>query len=168
MTQPHPETVRELRAEVRKTLELVARQRAFYDSFLTGDYRKLGQGKVAAIVIAEVLTDYYTCVETLFWRIAQFFGNGIPAGRWHAEVLRRMTLCVEGVRERVLSDATFARLDELRRFRHFRRYYFGQEYDWGKLAYLQQAYGELDGLLGQDLARFDGFLERLAQETDKA
>jgi hypothetical protein len=166
MTDHNPDRVRELQAELQKTLGLLARQRAFYDDFLAGDYQKLGRGKVAAIVVAEVLTDYYTCVETLFWRISQFFENNLPADRWHAEVLRKMTLQVDGVRERVLSDGTFARLDELRRFRHFRRYYFEFDYDWGKLDYLLTVYDGLTGLLARDLTGFERFLDSLARRLE--
>jgi hypothetical protein len=161
MTAPSPDSIRELRAEVRKTLDLVSRQRGFYTGFLEGDFRRLGQGTAAAIVIAEVLTNYYTCVETLLWRIAQFFENRVPQERWHAEVLRRMTLHIEGVREKVIEDETFTRLDELRRFRHFRRYYFSMDYDWGRLGYLQVVYRELADLLERDLGRFDRFLQAL-------
>lgn len=165
MTDHSPDMVRELQAEITKTLGLVARQRSFYDEFMAGDFQKLGRGKVAAIVVAEVLTDYYTCVETLFWRIAQFFENNLPADRWHAEVLRKMTLSIPGVRERAVSDEAYVRLTELRKFRHFRRYYFEFDYDWGKLDYLRSQYEELGVLLARDVAGFDGFLERLlAQE----
>jgi hypothetical protein len=157
--------IRELQAEIQKTLGLVGRQRSFYDEFMAGDYLKLGKGKVAAVVVAEVLTDFYTCVETLFWRISQFFENNLPADRWHAEVLRKMTLSIPGVRERAVSDEVYAKLTELRKFRHFRRYYFEFDYDWGKLDYLRSQYEELGVLLARDLAEFGGFLEKLlAQE----
>ena len=163
MTASSPDAIRELQAEIRKASEVVARQRAFYEEFLAGDFQKLGRGKVSAIVVAEVLTDYYICAETLFWRISQFFENNLPAERWHAEVLRKMTLQVDGVRERVLSEETFRRLDELRRFRHFRRYYFALEYDWAKLDYLLTVYADLRELLARDLAGFERFLDRLAK-----
>ena len=114
MTDRSPDMVRELQAEVQKTLDLLARQRSFYDEFRTGDYQRLGRGKVAAIVVAEVLTDYYTCAETLFWRVSQFFENNLPAERWHAEVLRKMTLSIPGVRERAVSDEAYLRLIDVR------------------------------------------------------
>lgn len=36
----------------------------------------------------------------------------------------------------VISSGTYGRLDELMRFRHFKRYYFQLEYDWDRLEYL--------------------------------
>ena len=42
-----------------------------------------------------------------------------------------MTWTVPEVRERVISDATYHALSELRRFRHFKRYYFAFDYDLG-------------------------------------
>jgi hypothetical protein len=42
MTAPSPDSIRELRAEIQKTLDLVDRQRIFYRGFLDGDLRRLG------------------------------------------------------------------------------------------------------------------------------
>lgn len=169
MTDRSPDRIRELQAEVQKTLDLMARQQGFYSQFMAGEYVQLGRGRVAAIVVAEVLTDYYTCAETLFWRISQFFENNLPADRWHAEVLRKMTLSIPGVRERAVSDEAYLRLTELRKFRHFRRYYFGLDYEWDKLDFLLGQYEQLTVLLARDLAGFSGFLERLlAQRSAEA
>ena len=156
-----PDNINILKSEISKTLEVLDKLDAFYREFLAVDFKVLGKKQSSAIILAEVLTDSYTCSETLFLRISQFFENHLEADKWHADLLRKMTLRIEGVREPVLSDASYSRLLELMKFRHFRRYYFEVEYDWDKLAYLQQKYEELRKLLPQDLARFREFLDRL-------
>jgi len=40
-----------------------------------------------------------------------------------------MSIDVPAIRPRVLADDTFPCMDELMRFRHFRRYYFDRRYD---------------------------------------
>ena len=52
----------------------------------------------------------------------------------------QMTLTIPEVRPRVISDATFAALSELRRFRHFKRYYFSFDYDWDRLELVRSKY----------------------------
>ena len=45
---------------------------------------------------------------------------GDQAG-WHVELLRRMTLDIEGFRPPLISQSAYDALDELRRFRHLFR-----------------------------------------------
>ncbi len=85
------------------------------------DLPKLGRTQRAAILVAGILESYYTCAETAFLRISQFFENHLRPDRWHRELLERMTLEVEGVRPRVLSDITYSDLSDLMQFRHFKR-----------------------------------------------
>lgn len=66
-----------------------------------------------AIIISDVMVSFYTCLETAFLRISQFFENALDDARWHEQLLRAMTWTVPGVRERVISDATCAALSEL-------------------------------------------------------
>ena len=47
-----------------------------------------------------------------------------------------MKVEVPGIRPTVLSQSTHHHLDELRRFRHFKRYYFEFDYDWERLDYM--------------------------------
>jgi len=154
--------IAELRGRIRKTLEVLAEQGAFYDEFRGEDLDKLGRGKAAAIVVSGILCDAYTCCETLFLRISQFFENNLSPAKWHADLLDKMALRIEGVREPVLNRRTYELLLELMRFRHFRRYYFGFDYDWDKLDYLCRKYEELRERLPRDLEQFEEFLERLA------
>lgn len=154
-----------LLGQIGKSESVLKRITEEYDTFLETDFKLLGRKSTSAIVIAEYLVDYYTCLETLFFRISQFFENSLKKERWHADLLERMTLRVEGVREPVISDGTQAILGELMKFRHFRRYYFELNYDWDKLEYLQKKFVEVRGLIPSELASFKAFVRRL-QEDD--
>lgn len=154
-----------LRGEVRKTLQLLGKLDHFYREFQHRDLPKLGRGPSAAIVVAGILENVYTCAETLFMRISQAFENHLPPDRWHRELLTRMTLHIAGLREQVLEDDTQACLLELMKFRHFRRYYFEFDYDWDRLDFLLKKYAALQTLLPRDLERFDQFLAALVQAT---
>lgn len=155
------ETVAELSARIEKTKHLLNRIGSEYDAFLRDDFKHMGRKNTSAIVIAELMVDYYTCLETCFLRISQFFENHLTEDRWHADLLEKMTMRIEGTRDAVVSDASAAALGELMKFRHFRRYYFEMEYDWDKLEYLQKVFARVrDGVPGE-LSTFQAFLRRL-------
>ena len=114
-----------LLARIQRTKGLLRRIVGEYTGFLEGDFRILGRKNSAAIVVAELMVNYYTCAETLFLRISQHFENDLDPQRWHADLLEKMLLRIDGVRDAVISEETAQSLGELMRFRHFRRYYFG-------------------------------------------
>jgi hypothetical protein len=153
-----------LLSQIRKSESVLKRITDEYDTFLRTDFKMLGKKNTSAIVIAEYLVDYYTCLESLFFRISQFFENNLSKEKWHADLLERMTLQVEGLREPVVSDHTQAILSELMKFRHFRRYYFELNYDWDKLAYLQKKLGEVRDLIPTELDTFKAFVCELQEE----
>ena len=143
---------------------ILAKQSAKYRLFKEQDFPLLGKKTSSAMIMAEFITDYYTCLETLFFRISQFFENNLSPERWHTEVLEKMTLNIPGIREAVLTDRTYHLLIEMMKFRHFRRYYVEMDYDWDKLDYLKKKFEELPHLVDADLQRFRCFLDRLAAE----
>ncbi len=119
-----------------------------------------------AVMLAEILANTYTCVETILFRIARVFENHLDAREWHKELLRKMSVEVPGVRKAVLSQKTCLLLDELRRFRHFRRYYYHFDYDWARLDYLRTVYERLMPVIHQDLDDYVDFLLVLAEAKD--
>ena len=72
-----------------------------------------------------------------------------------------MLLEVPGLRPKVVSRVTFEIIRELMRFRHFRRYYYEQDYDWDRLEFLRKKLEELFPLLDTDLSRFASYLTAL-------
>jgi len=123
-----------------------------------------GRTKMTAMIAAQLLENFYTYLETIFLRISQFFENNLPHEAWHAALLDRMTLRVSGVRDAAITNGTRILLDELRRFRHFKRYYFELEYDWARLDYLLGVYRRALPLVRSDLNSFKSFLKKLGSD----
>jgi hypothetical protein len=89
-----------------------------------------------ALALSQALGNYYTCIETIFFRISQFFENSLPQNRWHQALLEKMTLEIPEIRPKVISYASYQGLSEILKFRHFSRYYYEFDYDWDKLRFL--------------------------------
>ena len=105
-------------------------------SVLENEIKLLGKPPASALIIAGMLENYYTCLETIFVRISQFFENHLNPSRWHSDLLQKMTLNIPGIRTSAVSDESFSALHELLKFRHFKRYYSDLEYDWDRLDFL--------------------------------
>ena len=157
------ELVAELVEETRKSRIMLVKIDSFYKEFKNNDLTLLGKKRASAIVMAEIMVDFYTCIETLFLRIAQFFENTLRKDKWHSDLLHKMTLEIEGARKAVISDQTYSILLEFLKFRHFKRYYFEFDYDWDKLEFLEKKYGQVQPLLEEDLKNFEDFLNKLRQ-----
>ncbi len=149
-----------LRAELKKSLTVLSRIESYILDFqqqkMKGD-----PGLDEAMILTQALTNYYTCLETIFLRISKFFENNLDQGQWHRSLLEKMTLEIEEVRPRVISETVHAGLSELMKFRYFSRYYFELDYDWDKLRYLIKKFNDIHTPLRADLAEFDSFLKRL-------
>ena len=156
-----------LAAELRSALPVLDRIDRFHDEFHRRPHASR-QSVENAIVVSDVMVSFYTCLETAFLRISQFFENALDDARWHEQLLRAMTWTVPGVRERVISDATCAALSELRRFRHFKRYYFAFDYDWERLELVRSKYLACRGRVRAELEAYASYVEHLAEEARKA
>ena len=85
----------------------------------TARERFAGDGAAQEEACAFHLCRLFNVVEQMALRVARRFENSIddPA-RWHAELIRRMTLDIPGVRPPLFSRELAAPLGELRGFRH--------------------------------------------------
>ena len=124
----------------------------------------IGKNEKSAVMVAGFLENYYTCLETIFLRISQFFENNLTDRRWHLELLEKMTLHLEGIRPAVVSEENYPRLLELLKFRHFRRYYFDLAYDWDRLEFLIRKLREAHPVVLCDANQFSRFLQELFVE----
>ena len=156
-----PTEIRELQSQISHQIEVLDELVTYLGSYIAKRPEETERTREDGLVVAGVLENYYTAAETVLLRIVQQFGNQLDAERWRASLLEQLTIDVRDVRPRVLTDATCARLDELRRFRHFKRYYYRIDYDWDKLAFLIKKTNELQPLLVTDLQRFSEFLSLL-------
>ena len=150
---PGAEIAGEIASQVRVLSELYD----YLQQILTDDVPQEGKSRKNGLVVAGLLENYYTAAETIMFRIAQTFGNNIDGQRWHADLLRRLNIEVSGVRPRLLTDNSYDDLDELRRFRHFKRYYYRPEYDWDKLDFLTGKLRRLHPRFVQELEAFRVF-----------
>jgi hypothetical protein len=152
--------------EIEKGLMVYFRIFDFYKDFTKNKFNRKLKKIEDAIVISEVFCNSYTCLETIFLRISQHFENNLQSNRWHQNLLQNMTIRVDDIRERVLSEETYNVLLEFLKFRHFKRYYFEFSYDWDKLDFLQKKYKKLLPLIKKDITAFVAFLRKLADNTN--
>ena len=157
MSEGIPELLAQIRAH-RRRLEAVYRS---MESALDGEIAQLGRTPISALIVAGLLENYYTCLETIYLRISQSFENRLEAARWHNDLLQKMTLEIEDVRTAAVSDEAFSPLFELLKFRLFKRYYFELEYDWDRLDYLVTKLRQAHPLVTRDLERFVRFAAAL-------
>jgi hypothetical protein len=149
-----------LKNEIEKGQAVLAKIEDYYNEFaseIKPDKRTTAQ----AIVISDLICNYYTCLETIFLRISQFFENSLTKEKWHQDLLQKMTLHITDIREAVILDDTYNLLLELLKFRHFKRYYFDFNYDWDKLDYIQKKFQQLRPQLKIELTGFKRFLDKL-------
>lgn len=94
-----------------------------------GESREL-PADVAASWKGYTLHNVYSALEQTFERIARAFENQVDQPeRYHAELLRRMTLEIPRVRPALLSRPAYEMLSELRSFRHVFRHAYDYELD---------------------------------------
>lgn len=107
------------------------------------------------------LHNLYGAFEQLFEEVAHFFENQIDQARYHADMIRRMQLEIQGIRPALLSAKTASDLDELRRFRHLFRHAYAAELDPDKVADLAAQAVRTQRAFARD---FERFLARLRPE----
>jgi hypothetical protein len=152
--------VRTLRAEIRESLAVLERIETFLMDYQ--DEKLLeNPGLEEAMVVTQSLTNYYTCLETLFLRISRFFENSLDREQWHRSLLEKMALEIEDFRPRVIGRDVYLVLLELLKFRHFARYYFELDYDWDKLRFLLKKFNWVRSEVRLNLVEFDRFLRQL-------
>ncbi len=158
--------LRELLGEIGRFESASQRLLSAIDRLMTDDVPAIGKTTTTGVAAAGLVENLYTAVETVFVRIAQTFGNNLRPERWHSDLLSRMTVEVPGVRPAVLSESIYSHLDELMRFRHFKRYYFHLDYDWGRLEYLIGVVRKITPMVSGELASFRSYVETVIGELE--
>jgi len=148
------DTMKSLAAEARTTLDVIRRIEDYYDDYTGSSLNRAEPSRESRIVLAEIFGNYYTALETFFLRVSQTFENNLSPARWHAELLNKMVLEIDGIRPRVVSATTRDALRELMRFRHFKRYYLEFDYDWDKLAFLEKKFVTVRAAIHDEITQF--------------
>jgi len=152
--------IQTLRSEINKSLSVLARIEDYIVDFQQQKLKRTS-GLDEAMIVTQALTNYYTCIETLFFRISKFFENNLDKKQWHHSLLKKMTLEIEDIRPKVICESVYQGLLELLKFRHFSRYYFELDYDWDKLRFLLKKFNDIHIQVKTDLSEFDCFLNTL-------
>ena len=151
-------SIRLLEAEIEKYITILDELYSEFTTALTEDVKLLGRTKRSAAMVASIIESYFTCAETIFLRISQFFENNLSENRWHKDLLEKMTLQINEIRPRVISDTVYKDMEELLRFRHFKRYYFNLAYDWERLDEIIKRAKRVHVPLKSDLTGFNNTL----------
>lgn len=159
--------LRELLGEIDRFDNVSRQLLSALDHLLTKDVAVIGRTTTTGVATAGLLENFYTAVETVLVRIAQNFGNNLRPERWHSDLLQRMTVEVPGVRPAVLSEEVYSHLDELMRFRHFKRYYYHLEYDWTRLGYLTDLAQRTAPMVTGELATFRSYVQSVIAELER-
>ena len=86
---------------------------------------------------AYLVHNLYNGFEAYFYRISQFYENGLPKENWHKVLLDRMTDSMEGYRPAVLLADDLAPFQELRAFRHLVRHLYDRDIDPTRIRFVQ-------------------------------
>ncbi len=122
--------------------------------------RKQAKGTAGTESVAYQLHNLYCAFEDLFKIIANAFENHIQDTiKYHAELLKRMAIPIEGVRPPLFSRESYILLDNLRSFRHVFRHAYACELDIRKIHIVLEDVGRLKELYPRDIKAFlDSFL----------
>jgi hypothetical protein len=116
---------------------------------------------VAKRAKGSILHDFYSCCERIFKKIAVELNSGYEESeKWHKGLLYRMTIPVEGIRPRVISDGLAADLDEFLAFRHLFRNIYGYELKGGRIDFLAGRLEEVAGRFREEVREFVAVLKQ--------
>ena len=113
------------------------------------------------------LHNLYCLFENYFLRIAKFFENGLDSNAWHAELIDRMCIEIEGLRPRLFDRSYARRMDELRRFRRAFRNLYQSELDPRRLRLVDEGVPSLVADFLPLHERFCAALGLLAKELEE-
>ena len=103
----------ELIGLISKNIRMLDKLHASTEQVYTNDLELLGKTDRSALMVAGILENYYTCLETIFLRISQYFENNLSPDQWHRDLLEKMTIDIEGIRITAVSEKSYTRLLEL-------------------------------------------------------
>jgi hypothetical protein len=141
---------------------------------LEGKYRK-AKAKLKRIEpdeldyagLAYTIVNIYNLMENYFLCVAKVFENTIERDRWHKDLVKRMSLEIEGVRPAVLDAGDVPLIDDLRAFRHVFRNIYQGELDTGKLNLVDSRMSDALRAFKSAHRKFSATLDRLIREVEK-
>lgn len=139
--------------------EMNAQLNEIEDIYKKLDDRRKKRGKTGIESMGYQLHNLYCAFEDLFKIVAETFENHIQdKAKYHTELLKRMTISIEGVRPLLLSQESHVLLDNLRSFRHFFRHAYSHEIDVRKVRIVLEDADKLREIFKRDAEIFLGNL----------
>lgn len=159
------ERLRTLKAELLADMQVLEE--------LEGKYR-LVHAKLAAIDpdefdyvgLAYTIVNLYNLMENYFLRVAKCFENNVDKLNWHKDLIKRMSLEIEGIRPALLQSKDVPLIDELRAFRHVFRHIYQSELDVEKLKLVDGRTPKATEVFRSAHDRFIGKLQQLIDMLD--
>lgn len=124
-------------------------------------WARIGAGATAALdwaALSYTIHNLYGGIEQYCTRVAKFYENDLSTSAWHAELLERMTLSIEGVRPALFGRDLLWQLDDLRRFRRLFRHMYDRPLDPERVKKMQQS---LQAVLPGFLDAHERFIEKV-------
>lgn len=145
-----------LTAELKKQKEEIDK---IYDKIKQRSVRLNSQVTVESL--AYQLHNLYCAYEDLFNLVAEAFENNIEeSGAWHKEMLRRMSISINGIRPNLIGEESFSLLSELKNFRHFFRHAYGYKIDIDKIKIALDKSLQLRKYFERDMVNFISLLKK--------
>ncbi|MDI6794259.1 MAG: hypothetical protein QME81_15585 [bacterium] len=114
------------------------------------------------------LHNLYCAFEDLFRIVAEHFENSITdKERWHAELLKRMKIEVEGIRPAFISEDIYVILDKLRAFRHRFRHAYTYDLDPDEIELVLEKAIRLKGIYQTEAERFLNLIKKGGEENSR-
>jgi hypothetical protein len=111
--------------------------------------------------VALNLHGYYSGLERVFELVATTVDRTKPeGGHWHKDLLKQMTQEIPSIRPAVLSEESFAQLEDYRGFRHIVRNVYTYKFDPEKVKTLVEKIPHFSPHLMAELKAFAAFLEQ--------
>jgi len=104
--------------------------------------------------IGYYLHSFYNGCENVFRAVARFFENDVGPQTWHADLLKRMKLRIEGYRPAVIDEELYLLLDDFRGFRHKFRHSYSFELDWERERIVAKKFHKTAGMFRLQVVAF--------------
>ena len=115
--------------------------------------------------IGYFLHNFYNGCENIFRSIARFFENDLTPDTWHADLLKRMTLSIQGFRPAVIDEELYHILNEFRGFRHIFRHSYAFELNWERERIVAEKMTRAVDMVTRQVKNFLAQLDQLQPQT---
>ncbi|MDA8122932.1 MAG: hypothetical protein M0Z38_10245 [Deltaproteobacteria bacterium] len=160
------ERLRTLKAELDADMKILEALEGKYNK-AKAKLKRIEPDELDFAGLAYTIVNTYSLMENYFLCVAKGFENAIERDRWHKDLVKRMSLEIEGVRPALLETRDVPLIDELRAFRHVFRNIYQGELDTGKLNLVDSRMPDALRAFKSAHRRFGVALDRLIREVEK-